>query len=431
VTRAESRPLRALALGVLIALAGVLIHDPRVLLTSAVLGAALAWTRGRSGAALVVVAAVLGAWLSARAWDRPQLLLVGARFASAWAWARALAVDEAWSAVVRLWPTSSALRLVDELVLGGRAMAHAVALKADAARARGLEGPGWARVHLFGRLVEQAAGDALDTAIAREQVRALRIGASAAPSSARAVARTAPTAEVALRLDHVTLERAGSSTVCGPYALALAPGEWVVLLGASGSGKTTLLSLAAGLQAPTRGVVRVGDVGVDRPTSAVALLMAQSADMHLASRVIDDVALGPLYHGAAHEDAYARARSALEDLALTHLTEREVATLSLGESRRVSLAALLVTRPRVLLLDEPTTGLDPVAQDHLLRAVSAAADAGTAVLWATHDLHTLPPRATRALVLDHGQVVLDGPVADALTPQTLRSAHLLRLGDHA
>ena len=112
-----------------------------------------------------------------------------------------------------------------------------------------------------------------------------------------------------------------------------------------------------------------------------------------------------------------------EEVRIQHLLDRPCHALSFGEQRRAALAGLLVLEPELLLLDEPTAGLDPVAAEELRALVARYVKrTGAACVWATHDLHTLPPQALRTVLLGQGRVLFDGPTAEGLSrPWLLRA----------
>jgi iron complex transport system ATP-binding protein len=211
-----------------------------------------------------------------------------------------------------------------------------------------------------------------------------------------------------------------------PIDLTLAPGEIVAVLGPNGSGKSTLLRLAAGLLPPAEGRVRIA--GEDpavlgrRGVSRVVALVPQSEPVAAGFRVREIVAMGR----APHQEGWMRPRpeddaavaSALARCDLMGLAERDVATLSGGEQRRVAIARAFAQRPRVLLLDEPAAFLDLRHRLELSALLeSVAAEGRAASLVAMHDLDAASRLATR-IVLLRGL----GAPGDVLTAPLLREA---------
>ena len=197
----------------------------------------------------------------------------------------------------------------------------------------------------------------------------------------------------------------------------LHPGERVVLLGANGAGKSTLLSLCNGLLRPCHGELRLGAepysytrAGLRRQ---VATVLQDASDQLFGATVLQDVAMGPVEAGLVESDARRSAMETLDSLGVAHLAQRPIHALSVGEKKRVALAGVLVGGPSVLLLDEPTAGLDAPGEDALLAVLSARSAEGMTVLAATHDTGLVERWATRAMVLRAGRLVFDG-AADAL-----------------
>ena len=190
-----------------------------------------------------------------------------------------------------------------------------------------------------------------------------------------------------LELDDVTV-RFDERTVLDRVSLEVPEGRTVALLGASGSGKSTLLRVIAGLVRPDAGVVRIDGVDVTEvPTHRRSVGMVFQDDQlfpHLS--VGDNVAFGLKMAGMASGARRRRADELLELVGLGGFGGRDVHTLSGGEAKRVALARSLAPSPKVLLLDEPLTGLDRDLHDRLAAEVAAILDqVGTTALWVTHD----------------------------------------------
>ncbi len=237
---------------------------------------------------------------------------------------------------------------------------------------------------------------------------------------------------LAFHLDAVHVER-GGQVVLEQLNLRVAPGEWVLVCGPSGAGKSSLMRLLAGLDGPARGTmtrlgrsVSPGAKLHTRLDGRVALLSQNPEHHFIASTVSEDIAWGLLHRGAEATEAHRRASEIAKALRIDHLLARPCHQLSFGEQRRVALAGLLVLEPALLLLDEPTAGLDPVAAHELRRLVERSVQrTGAACIWATHDLHSLPTPADRVVLLRDRQVLFDGPTADGLWRPSLLRAGLV------
>jgi cobalt/nickel transport system ATP-binding protein len=196
-------------------------------------------------------------------------------------------------------------------------------------------------------------------------------------------------------------------------SFAMEPGERVALVGLNGSGKTTLLAAAVGL-VPHEGEIQVAGERLTRQSLAgirdrIGFLFNVPEDQLLFPRVSDDVAFGLLRRGVPAAEAAVRARRALGALGVEHLADSPVHHLSHGQKQRVALAGALAAEPSLLLLDEPSAGLDPPGK-RALAAVLGGLEA--AMVIATHDLDFAARLCTRFLMLDQGRIVFDGRDTD-------------------
>jgi len=218
-------------------------------------------------------------------------------------------------------------------------------------------------------------------------------------------------------------------------SLELRPGERVGIVGQTGSGKSTLAQQIAGLLAPTTGRVLLdGTVAHKRTPAAraqrrrIGLAFQHPEQQIFEQTVFKEVAFGPRNLGLAESEVAERVRWALEMVGLDQavLIERVPFALSGGEMRRVALAGILAMRPDVLILDEPTAGLDPRGRrDLLARVGSWQAETGMTLILISHHLDEVARLAERVILLAHGQVAADGPTRLVLgDSQLLRSAGL-------
>ncbi|NLH50947.1 MAG: ABC transporter ATP-binding protein [Myxococcales bacterium] len=224
------------------------------------------------------------------------------------------------------------------------------------------------------------------------------------------------TSAPALRFRHVQVRYPGHETpVLRELSLEVAAGERVALLGLNGSGKTTLLLAAVGL-IPFEGTIEIAGIELSPRTVArvrerVGLLFAVPADQLLFPRVIDDVAFSLVRRRVPKPEARFRARGALENFAVADLADHSPFELSHGQKTRVALAGTMVTDPAVLLLDEPSAGLDPPGRLGLIRTLVSR---NVSMLAATHDLEFARRACQRAVLLEDGRLVDERADLEAL-----------------
>jgi cobalt/nickel transport system ATP-binding protein len=226
-------------------------------------------------------------------------------------------------------------------------------------------------------------------------------------------------------------------------SLSIWPGEIVALVGENGSGKSTLLKLLDGLIFPARGEL----LAFGKPISEKSLkdpslnaefrrrvgLVFQEADVQLfSSTVWDEAIFGPLQLGISTEEVVRRGREALELLNIVHLRDRPPYLLSGGEKKKVALASVLSMQPDVLLLDEPTAGLDPHSQGSLIDFLLEWSDETKSVVISTQDLDMVEEIATRVIVMGAEHSILaDGKPDEFLSdPDFLVRTNLIHEHSH-
>ncbi len=210
-------------------------------------------------------------------------------------------------------------------------------------------------------------------------------------------------------------------------------GRALALLGRNGSGKTTLMRLLSGGLRPHAGQLSVegSPVGYDRKgltrlRTTVQLVVQDPDDQLFAASVGQDVSFGPLNLGLSDTEVRARVDEALAALDITGLAERPTHLLSYGQRKRTAIAGAVAMRPRVLILDEPTAGLDPDGQERLLVTLDGLRASGTTVVMATHDVDLALRWADDAALLTPSGAHT-GPVADMLARADLLAQAGLRL----
>lgn len=210
--------------------------------------------------------------------------------------------------------------------------------------------------------------------------------------------------------------------------LEIAPGEAVALIGPNGAGKSTLLLHLVGILHGEGVVEAFGLKPSGRELKVlcqrVGLLFEDPDDQLFMPRVRDDVGFGPRNMGLPPEEVARRVEQALASTGMSGAEERAPHHLSSGQKKRVALATLLAMEPELLLLDEPTSTLDPRGRRELIRILEALP---VARLIATHDLELVLELCPRAVLLDGGRIVADGPSTELLSNAELVEAHGLEI----
>ena len=211
--------------------------------------------------------------------------------------------------------------------------------------------------------------------------------------------------------------------------LTIRPGERVALLGPNGAGKTTLVLHCNGVLSGGVGTVRVGGLPVEKRHLAeirrrVGIVFQDPDDQLFMPTVRDDVAFGPANFGVIEPELSRRVADALGAVGMAALADRSPMHLSGGQRRRVALATVLACDPEILVLDEPSTHLDPVARRELAEVLLGL---DRTMLMVTHDLPYALQLCPRSVVIDGGVVVADAPTREILADPDLLAAHRLEL----
>jgi ABC-2 type transport system ATP-binding protein len=210
----------------------------------------------------------------------------------------------------------------------------------------------------------------------------------------------------------------GARKALDNVSLTVPASRFAVLLGLNGAGKTTLFSLITRLYDTQQGSIDLLGHRVSRePGEALRLLgvVFQARTLDLDISVMDNLLYHAALHGIGRREARRRAHTALQNIDLADRASDQVRKLSGGQMRRIEIARALLHEPRVLVLDEPTVGLDVASRSAILRQVRALVrERGVTVLWATHLLDEVTP-GDAVVVLHRGRVLASGNVSDVVT----------------
>ena len=204
-------------------------------------------------------------------------------------------------------------------------------------------------------------------------------------------------------------------------------GESVALVGENGAGKSTLLLHLNGYLAPWQGTVRIGDYPLTKKNlnavrRSVGMVFQNPDDQLFMPTVFDDVAFGPLNLGLAKDEVGRIVERSLETVGVAHLAKRPPYKLSQGEKRAVSIATVLAMSPDILVMDEPTSSLDPRSRRRLIELLKTFRH--TKII-ATHDLDMALDLCERTIILHQGRIAADGPTQKILyDEELLRSSSL-------
>ena len=233
-------------------------------------------------------------------------------------------------------------------------------------------------------------------------------------------------AKPAIELEHCSYTYDGLVPALRDVSCSIATGQWVALIGANGSGKSTLGKLCNGLLRPREGRVRIlgHDIG-DRPVGEVARdvgYLFQNPDHQIfAPTVREEIRFDLRNLGFEKDEIERRVEETLTLFGLTPYADRPPAVLGYGMRRQVTVASVFSRHPSIIILDEPTTGLDWEKTQLLMDHLEERQDAGCTILLITHDMRLVAERAERVLVLHQGRLVAGGTTRAVLERSDLLS----------
>ncbi len=209
------------------------------------------------------------------------------------------------------------------------------------------------------------------------------------------------------------------------------PGERIAIIGANGAGKSTLFKHFNGILKPTSGEVLIKGEAISNKNilevrRTVGVVFQDPDDQIFAPTVTQDVAFGPMNLGLSPDEIEKRVRESLETVRLTGFEERAPHHLSTGEKKKVAIAGILAMRPEVLVLDEPTAGLDPGGAMRLIKLINEMNRyLGITIITATHEVDIVPLLSDRVCIMSRGKIIGDGSPLDIFSsPELIKKTHL-------
>jgi cobalt transport protein ATP-binding subunit len=236
----------------------------------------------------------------------------------------------------------------------------------------------------------------------------------------------------AIRVEHLSFSYPDGRQALHDISLAVQSGEKLAIVGPNGAGKSTLFlhlngTLRTGAQDGQRVQVAgltVGDKTVQAVRAKVGLIFQDPDDQLFSPTVFEDVAFGPLYMDLPENEVHDRVARALAAVGMTGYEQLMPHHLSLGERKRIAIATVLAMDPEILVLDEPSAGLDPRTRRNLIALLR---ELPQTMLIASHDMRLVWDLCSRTVILDHGRLVADGPTTELLQDQALMERHGLEV----
>lgn len=228
-----------------------------------------------------------------------------------------------------------------------------------------------------------------------------------------------------VEVDNLSFSYPDGQVALRDVTLAVEPNEKAALVGPNGAGKSTLMLHLNGILRSEQGRVCVGgldltDENLGQIRAWVGLVFQNPDDQLFSTRVFDDVAFGPLHMGLPEAEVRDKVAFALESVGMGSYADRVSHHLSIGEKKRIAIATVLSMDPKILVLDEPSAGLDPRARRNLIELLG---DLDKTMLVSSHDILLVEELLPRTVILDEGRVVADGATAEILANEALLQAH--------
>lgn len=235
---------------------------------------------------------------------------------------------------------------------------------------------------------------------------------------------------VLLSFEQVSFGYSKTKQVLDQVSFEIHQGEMVSLVGQNGAGKSTISKLISGFYQPTSGRILfkgkdLSQVSIKERADKIGLVMQHPGQMISKTMVFDEVAFGLVARGVGQEEIVRRVHETLKICGLYPFRNWPISALSFGQKKRVSIAAILVLNPEMLILDEPTAGQDLKHYTEMMEFLKSLNERGMTILMITHDMHLMLEYTTRALVMANGRLIGDGPTYHVMShPDLMEAAHL-------
>lgn len=238
---------------------------------------------------------------------------------------------------------------------------------------------------------------------------------------------------IILEAEHLTYGYDEKRHAIEDLSIAFEEGKTTAILGANGAGKSTLFLHLNGILQPEHGEVRFRGqlisykkAGLRQLRSKVGIVFQNPDDQLFSASVYQDISFGAVNMGLPSEEVHRRVNVVMEQIGITYLKDRPTHSLSFGQKKRVAFAGIMVMQPEVIILDEPTAGLDPVGVSELMHLLQdVCRQQNTTIILSTHDIDVVPIYADVIDVMDQGHVIAHGTPEEIFAqPELLRSHHL-------
>ena len=244
------------------------------------------------------------------------------------------------------------------------------------------------------------------------------------------VSEAVPERDVLLRVENLDFTYDGGHHALRGISAIVHKGEMLSIVGTNGAGKSTFSKVICGFEKPQSGILELNggdlrELSIKERADHIGYVMQNPNQMISKTRIFDEVALGLRNRGVSEEEIRPRVEETLKICGLYPFRNWPVSALSYGQKKRVTIASILVLKPEMILLDEPTAGQDLKHYTEIMDFLSELNDQGVTVVLITHDMHLMLEYTPRAIVFNNGRVIADKSSAEVLNaPDIVEAAHL-------